>query len=351
MSLKQVAGGPSPAAVAETRTNAKAASGVSGKYAVIDASDQAPNEFPYVPFAPDSYDDIADIKQNFAVAQNVGENWIVPFTDQDANYVRRQRDQMENADFDRWIMQKFNLSDPAQLFLFQQIAPEQFQRRMDLIDYEQNIVTRYAKLRLMGARTLDDLKFEWLIETGRIELPQGPIWDPIQWMNNQLNGGPAALPANLAEAAALGERNRQRFMAGLFSPLKMLNQDQVGWQPKANFPSDIRGSPNSRTMNQLFEGSNRPDSYIHYGGNPIVNAVPAQYNADIYGAKFGNDAAPGAGAARAAGARLGYGMRPVAAGPAAAAALPAVGAAGYPAALAAARAGGYAPRPPARRQP
>lgn len=347
MSLKQVAGGPSPAAIAETRTNAKAASGVSGKYAVIDGSDQASNEFPYVPFAPDSYDDIADIKQNFAVAQNVGENWIVPFTDQDANYVRRQRDQMENADFDRWIMQKFDLQDPAQLFLFQQIAPEQFQRRMDLIDYEQNIVTRYAKLRLMGARTLDDLKFEWLIETGRIELPQGPIWDPVQWMNNQLHGGPHALPANIAEHGDNANRNRSRFMAGLFSPIKMLSETQVGWQPTTNM-ADIRGNPLVRTTNQLFEGSNRPDSYIHYGGNPIVNEQPAIYNADVYGAKFGNAVAGGA-VARLAGARNGYGRRPAVGGAPAAAPLPAPGDPGYAGALAAARAGGFAPRPVGRR--
>lgn len=345
MSLKQVAGGPSPAAVAETRTNAKAASGVSGKYAVVDGSDQASNEFPYVPFAPDSYDDVADIKAQFAVAQNVGENWIVPFTDQDANYVRRQRDQMENADFDRWIMQKYNLGDPAQLFLFQQIAPEQFQRRMDLIDYEQNIVSRYAKLRLMGARTLDDLKFEWLIETGRIELPQGPIWDPIQWMNNQLRGGPHRLPVTDEEWAAQGERNRSRFMAGLFSPLRMLTQTQVGWAPNDNNLADIRGSPGTTTPNQLFEGSSHPQSYIHYGGNPIINAVPTLYDRNVYGAKFGNNAAFDPDVGRYDVPRRGYGYAAAVGGGARAAPLPAAGAAGYPAALAAARAAGAVRRP------
>ena len=142
MALRQVAGGPSPTAIAETRSNAQAASGVSGKYAVVDGGNQASNEFPMVPFAPDGYDDTAAIKKNFADLGGPGQNWVVPFTEQDAAYVKRQRDQVENADFDRWVMQKFNLADPAQLFLFQQIAPEQFQRRMDLIDYEQNIVSK-----------------------------------------------------------------------------------------------------------------------------------------------------------------------------------------------------------------
>src|ERR1044072_7699791 len=215
MSLKSVAGGPSPAAIAETRTNAKAAAGVSGKYAVVDGSNQQDNEFPYVPFAPDTYDDTADIKKEFANGAQAGTNWVVPFTEQDAAYVRRQRDQMENADFDRWIMQKFDLNDPAQLFLFQQIAPEQFQRRMDLIDYEQNLVTKYAKMRLMGPRTMEDLKFEWLIETGRVELPQGPIWDPVKWITNQLAGGQAPRPTTEQEWALRGDANRNRFMAGM----------------------------------------------------------------------------------------------------------------------------------------
>lgn len=302
MSLKQVAGGPSPAAIAETRTNAKAAAGVSGKYAVVEGADQGSNEFPYVPFAPDSYDDIADIKAHFADV-NAGQNWMVPFTDSDANYVRRQRDQMENADFDRWVMQKFNLSDPAQLFLFQQIAPEQFQRRMDLIDYEQNIVTRYAKLRLMGPRTLDDLKFEWLVESQRIELPKGPIWDPVQWMSATLNDGDTRLPDAPEGWRKRGNRNRSRFMAGLFSPLRMLTESQTGWETTSN-RGDIRGDPNSPTFGQLFEGSKKPDSYINYGGNPIAGNNPVQYLPKINGARFGG---AGAEVTKEYGPRIGYG--------------------------------------------
>lgn len=282
MSLRSVAGGPSPAAIAETRKNAKAASGVSGKYAVVEGGAQASNEFPYVPFAPDSYDDVADIKAEFASAE-AGDNWVVPFTEQDASYVRRQRDQMENADFDRWVMSKFNLEDPAQLFLFQQIAPEQFQRRMDLIDYEQNLVTRYAKMRLMGPRSLEDLKFEWLVETERIELPKGPIWDPVQWMGRQF-GDAVVDPVDKSRV------NRTRYMAGLFSPLRMLRENEVGWSPTAN-RGDIRGNPDAMLPGQLFEGTNHPNTYIHYGGNPIIRPQVVPYAAAARGAQFGGDIA------------------------------------------------------------
>lgn len=295
MSLAKVPGGPSPASVAETRKDAKQASGVSGKYAVVEGSDFTSNEFPYVPFAPDSYDDVADIKNTYANLRGpagAAVNWVVPFTEEDANYVRRQRDQVENADFDRWVMRKFDLEDPAQLFLFQQIAPEQFQRRMDLIDYEQNLVTKYAKMRLLGPRSLDDLKFEWLVETKRIELPEGPIWDPRRWMQGQLQQADAypELVNNLATAttrAAYGTANRTRFMAGLFSPIKYLQQNQVGWDPSANL-SDIRGNSATTMSGQIFTGSNEPNNpYKRYGDNPIANATTADYDAAAAGGLFG----------------------------------------------------------------
>ena len=311
MSLKEVAGGPSPAAIAETRTAAKAASGVSNKYAVVDGSDQASNEYPYVPFAPDSYDDTAMIKKAFAAGgAAVGNNWVVPFDSQDAEYVKRQRDQVENADFDRWVMQKFDLTDPAQLFLFQSIAPEQFQRRLDLIDYEQNLVTRYAKTRLMGARSIEDLKLEWLVETKRIELPKGPIWDPVRWMGAQM--GVNQVPANNAEWAARGRLNTTRFMNGLFSPLKYLTNTNAGEQANAFNRSDIAGD-GTAFGGQLFHGADRDQSVVieRYGQNPIVNPDPIVYANDVAGQRFGY-----LGANRPVGAnnvlndRPGYGRKP-----------------------------------------
>ena len=309
MSLTEVAGGPSPAAIAETRTAAKAAAGVSNKYAVVDGADQASNEFPYVPFAPDSYDDTAAIKQAFATPA-AGNNWVVPFETSDAEYVKRQRDQIENADFDRWVMQKFDLTDPAQLFLFQSIAPEQFQRRLDLIDYQQNLVSRYAKTRLMGARSIEDLKLEWLIETNRIELPEGPIWEPVAWMGAQM-GLPRA-PTTQAEWAARGVPNNTRFMAGLFSPLSYLTNNNAGEEAQVINRADIAGS-GRRFGGQIFKGANEPDADVirRYGQNPIQNADFVRYANNVPGERFGyrNAGRPAAAAAAAAG-RRGYGRGP-----------------------------------------
>lgn len=258
MSLKQVAGGPSPAAIQGTAAADRSANGVSGKYVqTLDPDQSSSNEFPYVPFAPDDYDTIASIKSEVGADASkaaYGEKWMVPFTEQDAQYLIRQRNQSENADFDRWVMKKFDLKDPAQLFLFQQIAPEQFQRRMDLIDYQQNLVSKYAKMRLRGPKSIEDLQFEWLVETGRIELPEGPIWDPAKWMK--------------AQGVTDEARWASRFQAGLFSPLKYLTENQVGWKASAN-RADIRGDENTRFNDQGYVGSKDPNvGYKSYGKNP-----------------------------------------------------------------------------------
>jgi len=315
MSLKEVAGGPSPAAIAETRTAAKEVEGVSNKYAVVDGADQASNEFPYVPFAPDSYDDTAMIKQAFAQPAVAGaDNWVVPFESKDAEYVKRQRDQVENSDFDRWIMQKYDLTNPAQMKLFEIIAPDQFKRRMDLIDYEQNLVTKYAKTRLEGPKSMEDLKFEWLVETGRMELPKGPLWDPVAWMGAQFNQNPT-VPANNAGWAARALPNNQRFMAGMFSPLSYLSNLTSGRRRNENL-ADIKGQ-GIHVEGQIVKGALTSDKGVinRYGDNPIRNANFQWYQNNRPGEYFGrgvNRRLPGALPPGVMAPRKGYGLNPIA---------------------------------------
>jgi hypothetical protein len=286
--LQSVPGGPSPGVIAETNTQAQNAQ-QSKNYVVVEGANQGSNEYPYVPFAPDPYDNIANIKR--AAAPVVGGNpqYTVAFDKDDAEYLLRQRAQVENADYDRWVMQKYDLTDPAQNFLMQQIAPDQFQRRLDLIDYQQALVSKYARIRLLGAKSQDDLRFEWLVETGRIELPKGPIWDPVAWMDKQtgalLNGAADEAIARTARSLA----NRKRFTAGLFNPLQYPNEDQVGWQPNRNNRSDPRGNKLAGTVGQIFTGVNGANPYKNIGLNPFSDldgTALAQAN-NVAGNRFG----------------------------------------------------------------
>lgn len=218
-------------------------------------------DFPIVPVPPDRYDDVANIKNQYAHMNQGNTNWVVPFTESDAAFLMRKRNIEERAQFDMWIQQKYNLADPAQNMMLQQIAPDLYQRREEVIDTQQDMVSRYAKMRLRGAKSIDDLYFEWLIETGRLTLPKGPIWDPVAWRKAQFDN-PRGDPETDRQA------NRQRYYAGFFSPLKWMSNSQAGREANSANYFDVTGT-DTRYEN-------------HTGGNYFSGS------GDVYGARYPN---------------------------------------------------------------
>ena len=250
----------------------------------------ASNEYPIVPVPKDPYDDIAQIKNVYA--QDVeGTNWVVPFEQSDAEYLRRKRNYQEKAEFDAWVMQKYDITNPAENLMLQNIAPELFQRREEIIDNQQALVSAYAKLRLRGAKSLSDLELQWLIDTGRVELPQGPIWNPKVWREKQ------AASAGMNDA----EWNKRRYEFGLFSPIQWLTAKNGGQTPQANNRADIMGSgtvynpaavpyPSKVWKNEW--GTDAP--YPYAGGNLTGNnqPTPAERNAMSSGTRVNNFTTP-----------------------------------------------------------
>ena len=285
--MQKIAGGPSPMGVNMMRAGAQAgAVGTSNRYHWQQpiGGPNAGTDFPIVPVGPDGYDDVANIKNEYAHltgAAGGATNWVVPFEQADAAYLMRKRDQEEKAQFDMWIQQKYNLADPAQNMMLQQIAPELYQRREEVIDTQQDMVSRYAKMRLRGAKSLEDLYFEWLVETQRMDLPKGPIWNPKAWRLAQSN--------NPNEYEAADRRwNENRYYAGFFSPLKWMSATQSGQQANAANYFDITGTGvqyQNRTAGSTYVGSGT--SYAARYPNvytPIpaahINAVQADNNAN-----------------------------------------------------------------------
>lgn len=263
-------GGPNIPRISNTNQEVLNAQ-INNNYTVVEGANQGTNEFPYRAFLLDTYDSIAAIKNQVS-----GGHYKVEFDSADVDYVIRQRAQVENADYDRWVMQKYDLSNPAQNLMLQKIDPDQHNRRMDLLKYNLDLEAKYAELRVAGPKSEEDLKFEWLIETGRIEMPEGPIWDPQRWMANQMlhyQRHDAAYSANAqTRAQQKSEANRQRMKNGLYNPVVMPNEDQTGWQANRDNYSDIRGLSDRPTWGQVFGGSMRP-VYPNYGQNPIPTAT------------------------------------------------------------------------------
>lgn len=282
MSLQQVPGGPTNEE-AERFSGPVEGSGVSNKYTTVNAPKSVKsNEYPVVPFAPDSYDTIASIKQSVGDTNNkaFGEKWNVMFTDEDARYLLRQQAQVQNANYERWLWQQYDVTNPAEAWIFQQIAPEQFEKRKQLILFQQNLATRYAMLRLYGVKTEEDLMLRFLVETGAIELPKGPVWDPVEWMSAQSGLTKAEYVAGGKAANAAWSK---RYTAGMFSPLKYANEKQVGNMPDPRNRSDPL-SYGPLVNKQLFAGSNKwTEPYHQYGQNPTWAQQRAPYIADEYG--------------------------------------------------------------------
>lgn len=259
--LKQVPGGPTKAE-ARQFSQPPVGSGVSFKYATVNApSEMQTNEYPIVPYAPDSYDTLAQIKSTVGSDENkqFGGKWMVPFTDNDAQYMLRQQAQAQNANYERWLWKQYNLTDPAQAWIFQQIAPEQFEKRKQLILYQQNLATKYALLRLYGVKNQEDLMLKYLVETNQVELPKGPIWDPAKWMAAQ--GG----YVSEEEYRAKGDSDWvKRYSSGFFSPMRWVNQDQVGKTPTHH--QDPLSFGIAPIEYQNFAGKGVPTlPYKHYG--------------------------------------------------------------------------------------
>lgn len=202
---------------------------------------RATNEFPIVPVPKDPYDDTANIKAQYA-ASTAGTNWVVPFDGSDAQYLMRKRDAEEKAEFDAWVMQKFDITDPAQNLMLQNIAPDLYQRREEVIESQQALVNAYAKARLRGAKNMSDLELEWLVETGRLQLPEGPIWNPTEWRNAQ------HAQHKTTDTQTDEEWNAERYRFGLFSPLLWLTKGSAGWMPNKANRSDIHGNPKDKYM-------------------------------------------------------------------------------------------------------
>lgn len=262
--ITAVPGAPNPKSVSGLSKNALALAHAGTYETANTATTRAPNEFPIIPFDMDTYDQTAQIKQEVAGRNDMG-NWVVPFTSQDAKYLERKRDMVEYSDFDRWIYQKYDLKDPAQSFILQSIAPEQFERRQAIIDYQQNLVSRYAKLRLRGAKNVDDLMFEWMVETNRISLPEGPIWDPKAWMDKQEH-----LYSSDADA---DKRWFATYQRGIISLLSIPTKDTSGWQ-RSTTTSDIRGDKTKPMANSYVSPDAEKEMFYQQLYPSRVPALP-----------------------------------------------------------------------------
>lgn len=211
-------------------------------------------KYPIRPLPRDKYDTIWAIKEDMTKEVRDSAGHIVapamvnpkrplPYTEEDIAYLKRKRDAEENAGFLFWQANKYDLNDPATREWFNKVCPSYFTQRESLIEEQIDLAARYSKIRLRGARTEDDLKLQYFIETDRVSLPKGPLWDPYEWMKME-----AGIP-NSATVAETRDQfinyNSEQYRKGLFNPTRVMTPQKGALVPNRYNPGDIAGTPNT----------------------------------------------------------------------------------------------------------
>lgn len=266
------------------------------------------SKFPIRGFPSDPYDSLWSMKDDLA-SVHIGPNGTVmpsmvsdkrplPFTEQDIAYLKRKRDAEENLSYLAWQANKFDLSDPATRNYFANVCPSYFDQRDSLIDQQIDLAARYAKLRLRGAKTEDDLKLEYFIETDRISLPKGPIWDPYAWIGMEAGVVPADNVERQREKIL--DYNKQAYRKGLFNPTKVqipqtggniqnpYNQGDISGYPGTQ-NTGIIGAPVSQTKDYALSYGPMGNNRTLFGARDYINThvQPARHNANVNAARIG----------------------------------------------------------------
>lgn len=131
-------------------------------------------EMPAKYFYRDPYDETAKVKQALASTMRPA-----PITEADVEAVKNKLREKNVYDFDRFFAQQYSTATanlPAELRYAQQLNPEFFNRREREIDNQAELHKRLAKLRLFGARSLEDVELQKLIAENKLKLPKAALW-------------------------------------------------------------------------------------------------------------------------------------------------------------------------------
>ena len=104
----------------------------------------------------------------------------VPWTDKDTSYYASKVAAEDYAGFAAWCKNRVNLNGSyAELDWAQRTMPFLFDPQEQLLEQKLNDCNKFAKIRLRGPQSEDDWEFMYMVETGVIKLPKGPIYDPF----------------------------------------------------------------------------------------------------------------------------------------------------------------------------
>lgn len=102
-------------------------------------------------------------------------------TDEDFKYFEAKEAAEEFAAFERWVQTCFDFKKPAEVDRFARMFPNFFERRLATIKNVADANVKYAEIVMRGPQSADDMLYLWLVQTGKIPLISGALWDPSSW--------------------------------------------------------------------------------------------------------------------------------------------------------------------------
>lgn len=215
------------------------------------------NRFPVKLTQRDPYDSLASIKKKL-----VNDKGAVPgmgqavLTTEDLEHLERKRQALQYEDMYRFLDNYFDTKDPAIANWVAGMMPEYFDRREAVIDQQAELQKRVAKLRLRGPQDRQDLITIYLMNSGALKLPKGPLHMPDQWHD----GGENAF--------------KDGFKQGLFNP-KRLFAGRLALQSQRHDAI----SPGTESLDSLLRSSYGP---LTAGGGQRSGRVAERLQQDIF---------------------------------------------------------------------
>ena len=164
-------------------------------------------------------------------------------TDSDFDWLARKRETEAAANFDGWIGNNFHTNDVVKRKWLQEVYPEYYEAREQLMIDRAKFALRVNLLKLRGAANEKDLVLAWGLQTGRIKLDDG--WDQIGYQP------PGGFNATTQQA---------RFKDGLFSVKRYLSQAELD----ANAGTGA-GAGAGNPQNNPFGGANAKTATTFFG--------------------------------------------------------------------------------------
>lgn len=111
------------------------------------------------------------------LGSNKGLQTLYVPTEDDINVLLRKDQEKELLNFETFIQEYFDLSNPIHQKLVRELYPNYFERRLDVIRETLSLQERLAKIKLLGMQTKEDVFFVYGLMNGDIQIPEQVVFN------------------------------------------------------------------------------------------------------------------------------------------------------------------------------